>query len=109
MFDALFQKVANERRVVLFWRGMLLLVILGGWGELYGRFVDATWFSRPSLIFSRIWTMAGHGLVGHILTTLTEMAGGLMIGVPLGALLGLTLGRLPVTAGSGSADHFRPL
>lgn len=98
MFGALSQEGANERRVVLFWRSMLLLAILGGW-ELYGRFVDATWFSRPSLILSRIWTMAGHGLAGHILTTLTEMAGGLMIGVPLGALLGLTLGRLPVTAG----------
>jgi len=98
MADARSQDVAAERRAVLFWRCVLLVAILAGW-ECYGRFVDDTWFSRPSLIFARIWTLAGHGLAGHILTTLTEMAGGLIIGVPLGALLGLILGRLPVVAG----------
>ena len=76
----------------------LLVVLLGGW-ELYGRFIDDTWFSRPSAIFGRIWIWAGDGLAGHIATTLTEMFSGLLIGVPLGTLLGLILGRLPVVAG----------
>jgi NitT/TauT family transport system permease protein len=93
-----FQNVAAERRTVLVWRCILIVSLLGGW-ECYGRFVDETWFSRPSLIFLRIWQWAGDGLVGHIATTLTEMAAGLAIGVPLGALFGLTLGRLPVLAG----------
>jgi len=71
---------------------------LCGW-EAYGRFVDETWFSRPSLIFARIVTWAGDGLAVHVATTLAEMAGGLAIGVPLGTLLGLVLGRLPLLAG----------
>jgi NitT/TauT family transport system permease protein len=98
MLDAPPHDVVTERRVVLFWRLVLLTFLLGGW-ELYGRFIDDAWFSRPSLIFGRIWMWAGNGLAMHVATTLTEMAGGLMIGVPLGALLGLVLGRLPVVAG----------
>jgi NitT/TauT family transport system permease protein len=98
MFGAPVQNAAAERNIVLAWRGVLLVSLLCGW-ELYGRFVDATWFSRPSLILGRIWLWAGDGLAGHIAVTLSEMAGGLLIGVPLGTLLGLTLGRLPVVAG----------
>lgn len=93
-----FQNAAFERRAVLFWRGVLLASLLGGW-ELYGLFVSDIWFSRPSAIFARIWTWVGDGLAGHIATTFIEMIGGLLIGVPLGTLLGLILGRLPVVAG----------
>src|SRR3954466_4145356 len=92
------QNAAAEQRVVLAWRVALLIFVLGAW-ELYGRFVSAIWFSRPSAIFARIWVWAGDGLAGHITTTFTEMAAGLLIGVPLGTLLGLVLGRLPVVAG----------
>src|SRR5947207_15929050 len=98
LMSTLFQDSATERRAVLIWRCILLVVLLGGW-ELYGRFIDDTWFSRPSAIFGRIWIWAGDGLAGHIATTLTEMFSGLLIGVPLGTLLGLILGRLPVVAG----------
>lgn len=95
---ALTQNAALERRIVLVWQCALLVVVLGGW-ELYGRFIDDVWFSRPSAILSRIWLWAGDGLEVHIATTLSEMALGLLIGVPLGTLLGLVLGRLPVIAG----------
>jgi NitT/TauT family transport system permease protein len=95
---SLTQNAAAERRIVLIWRAMLLAILLGGW-EFYGRFVSDVWFSRPTAIFGRIWTWAGDGLAGHVATTLTEMAAGLLIGVPLGTLLGLVLGRLPVVAG----------
>jgi NitT/TauT family transport system permease protein len=89
---------AAERRAVLMWRCGLTLALLCAW-EFYGRYIDATWFSRPSLIVGRIWTWAAGDLITHVLTTFGEMAGGLLIGVPLGTLLGLVLGRLPVIAG----------
>ena len=88
----------SEQRIVSFWRIFLLAVLLCGW-EAYGRFVDDTWFSRPSLILARIIEMAGSGLEVHIATTLSEMASGLAIGVPAGTLLGLLLGRMPTVAG----------
>jgi NitT/TauT family transport system permease protein len=92
------QTPAVERRSVLIWRVALFAIIVCGW-EAYGRFVDATWFSRPSAVLVRLWVWAGDGLAGHIAVTLTEMIAGLLIGVPLGTLLGLVLGRLPVVAG----------
>jgi NitT/TauT family transport system permease protein len=98
MFGARSQGVVAEQRIVLIWRYGLLGAVLCGW-ELYGRFVDDTWFSRPSAILGRLWTWAGDGLAGHIATTLTEMVCGLLIGAPLGTLLGLILGRSPVVAG----------
>lgn len=94
----LFQSAPAERRLVLLWRAALLIAIVGAW-ELYGRFVSDIWFSRPSAILARIWTWAGDGLVFHVLTTFAEMGAGLLTGVPLGTLLGLILGRLPVVAG----------
>jgi NitT/TauT family transport system permease protein len=98
VFSESSQNFAAERRIVRMWRYGVLAAVLCGW-EFYGRFVDDTWFSRPSEIVGRLWTWAGHGLAGHIATTLIEMTGGLLIGVPLGTLLGLVLGRLPVVAG----------
>ncbi|MGN6572145.1 MAG: ABC transporter permease [Pseudolabrys sp.] len=87
-----------EQRIVIACRLALFAALLMGW-EFYGRLVSDVWSSRPSLILGRLWTWAGEGLAGHIATTLTEMAGGLLIGAPLGTLFGLVLGRLPVVAG----------
>lgn len=84
--------------MITFWRYALLAALLSGW-ELYGRLVSDVWSSRPSLILNRLWQWSGEGLGGHVATTLTEMGAGLAIGVPLGTLLGLVLGRLPVVAG----------
>lgn len=72
-------------------------VVLVGW-ELYGRFVDANWLSRPSDIAARIAEWAAGDLAIHAAVTLGEMAAGLAIGVPLGTLLGLILGRMPLAA-----------
>ncbi|MEA2879273.1 MAG: sulfonate transport system permease protein [Hyphomicrobiales bacterium] len=88
----------SQRWNIAFWRCVVLVVLLSGW-ELYGQFVDDTWFSRPSLIFARIIKLTGEGLAFQIVTTFAEMLAGLLIGVPLGTLLGLILGRLPVIAG----------
>jgi NitT/TauT family transport system permease protein len=90
--------VTAEQRLVIVCRLALLVALLVGW-ELYGRFVSDVWSSRPSLILGRLWTWSGEGLAGHSATTLMEMGGGLSIGAPLGTLLGLVLGRLPVVAG----------
>lgn len=93
-----FHTASSERRAVVLWRAALFVAIVGGW-ELYGRFVSDIWFSRPSAVLGRILTWASDGLAFHILTTFSEMGAGLLIGVPLGTLLGLVLGRLPVVAG----------
>ncbi len=89
---------ASGQGNVLLWRGLLLITLLGGW-EAYGRLVSEAWFSRPMLIFARILTWAGDGLGGHVAITLAEMLAGLAIGIPLGTVFGLVLGRLPVAAG----------
>jgi NitT/TauT family transport system permease protein len=78
-------------------RILLAVVLLAAW-ELYGRFVDATWISEPSLIALRLVKWAAGDLVVHLATTLAEMAVGLAAGVPAGILLGLVLGRAPLTA-----------
>jgi NitT/TauT family transport system permease protein len=89
--------LSSQRRSVVLWQCAIAAVLVAGW-EAYGRFVDDTWFSRPSLILARIVSWSMDDLIVHIGTTLGEMAGGLAIGVPLGVLFGLVLGRLPTVA-----------
>ena len=93
------QKIRDNDRTatVLTWQLAIAAVILVSW-ELYGRFVDANWLSRPSDIALRIVQWAASDLVVHAAVTLGEMAAGLAIGVPLGTLLGLILGRMPLAA-----------
>jgi NitT/TauT family transport system permease protein len=74
------------------WRVAFALVVLGIWqaaGSLWGD----EWISRPTLVAARIVELARTGLAGHIATTLSEIALGLLIGVPLGTLTGILLGR----------------
>lgn len=92
------KQAAAEQRVVNLWRFALLATLVLGW-EAYGRLVSDVWSSRPSLILGRIWQWGGEGLAVHVATTLFEMGAGLAIGLPLGTLFGLILGRLPVVAG----------
>ena len=75
----------------------VVAAVLAAW-EAYGRLVDQTWISLPSLIVSRLITWASSDLATHVVVTLTEMLVGLGIGAPLGAALGLVLGRSPVLA-----------
>lgn len=87
----------HRTATVVAWQVAIATIILVGW-ELYGRFVDANWLSRPSDIAMRIAEWARGDLVIHAAVTLGEMAAGLAIGVPLGTLLGLVLGRMPLVA-----------
>jgi NitT/TauT family transport system permease protein len=65
---------------------------LAAW-ELFGRYVDDTWTSRPSAIFAQLAEWAADGLARNVYVTVVEMAVGLAIGLPCGILLGLWLGR----------------
>jgi NitT/TauT family transport system permease protein len=73
-------------------RVILIVVLLSVW-EFFGRFVDATWTSQPSLIIVRLAQLARHTAV-----TLTEIVVGLCIGVPSGVVIGMWLGRSTLTA-----------
>jgi NitT/TauT family transport system permease protein len=72
-------------------------MLLATW-ELFGRLVDATWTSQPSLIAMRIIELLPGRLSLDIAVTLAEIAAGLLIGLPSGVLVGLVLGRMPFTA-----------
>ncbi|MGX1305416.1 NitT/TauT family transport system permease protein [Amorphus suaedae] len=73
-------------------RGFLLAALLALW-EAYGAFGSARYTSRPSAILDRFWEWASGDLLHHVLVTTTEIASGLAIGVPLGLLVGMALGR----------------
>ena len=79
------------------WRLVVACVLLGSW-EFYGRVVDATWTSQPSLIAARFVELLPGRLWFDVVVTLSEIAVGLSIGLPSGVLAGLVLGRLPFTA-----------
>jgi NitT/TauT family transport system permease protein len=73
-------------------RAALACVLLAAW-ELFGRYVDDTWTSRPSEVAARLAEWAAGGLGYNVAVTVAEMAAGLAIGLPCGTLLGLWLGR----------------
>jgi ABC-type nitrate/sulfonate/bicarbonate transport system permease component len=75
----------------------VLVGFLATW-ELFGRLVDPTWTSQPSLVATQLAELAHDGLAWHIAVTLAEMAIGLAIGVPTGIVLGIWLGRSPLPA-----------
>jgi NitT/TauT family transport system permease protein len=77
---------------------IILAIALFGLWEFFGRFVDATWTSQPSLIAIRLVEWALGGLARHIAATLTEIVLGLCIGVPTGVVVGMWLGRSPLVA-----------
>lgn len=77
---------------------LAVTVVMFALWEAYGRLVDQTWTSLPTLIVARLAAWAATDLARHIFVTLAEMFLGLGIGVPLGAALGLVLGRSPVLA-----------
>ncbi|WP_454873494.1 ABC transporter permease [Paraburkholderia xenovorans] len=76
-------------------RLVVAVCIVAGWEALGQHGADA-WISRPGAIAARLWMWSTTDLWMHLGTTLLEMLIGLVIGVPLGALSGLLLGRAPV-------------
>ena len=95
---------ANEtvmRRAIsstIFWQIIVGAALLALW-QYIGYMPGTQWISQPSLIAERLvrW-MSGGEFYYHLLITMTEIAVGIVIGVPFGALFGLWLGRNRVLA-----------
>jgi len=80
----------------------ILVIVIGGW-EIASRanVLDPFFFSRPSVFFARAlqWLadpavrLGGHSIYHHLGVTLAEMAGGFILGVLAGVVVGFLLGR----------------
>lgn len=89
----------NRRRTVLFWRWVILFVLLGGW-EAGARLeiIDEFFFSRPSAIWERLvdWVVNGTSegpLWLHLWVTMEEALAGFALGSVTGIVVGIALGR----------------
>ncbi|MEZ2408651.1 ABC transporter permease [Bosea sp. UNC402CLCol] len=89
----------NRRRTVLFWRWVILFVLLGGWeaGARLG-IIDEFFFSRPSAIWERLvdWVVNGTSegpLWLHLWVTMEEALVGFALGSVTGIVVGIALGR----------------
>jgi NitT/TauT family transport system permease protein len=87
-----------ERRRTLLWQLGLGVALLVLWQLAALAFGDR-WISRPTLVAVRLWSWLAGDLYRHLATTLIEVFAGIALGVPIGAALGLWLGRSPI-AGS---------
>jgi NitT/TauT family transport system permease protein len=87
----------NGLRRDVFEKGLAIVALLAAWW-IAGRVFGARWTSDPIAVGIRLGQWAADDLWLHAVTTLYEMAAGLAIGVPLGALIGLWLGWNPVAA-----------
>ena len=79
------------------WRTIILVGIIALWeGSVLLGYLDAFWMSSPSLIGARFVELLIDGsLVFHTSVTLWEAFSGLVVGVLVGAALGLLLGVSP--------------
>jgi len=91
---------ARRRRVVVnALRALLLILLIGGWevGSRVG-FIDPFFWGQPSKIWAQIVTWATKGtaqgpLWQQVAVTLEETVLGFLIGVGLGVIFGIVLGR----------------
>jgi NitT/TauT family transport system permease protein len=88
-----------RRRMVLFWRYLILVVFLGGW-ELSTRLkvIDEFFFSMPSAIAARLYQWMVEGTDGvslwyHLWVTMEESLIGFFTGAFAGIIIGVALGR----------------
>jgi NitT/TauT family transport system permease protein len=92
----------RRRRAVFAIQAGLLILVMGGW-EFAARFgvIDRFFFSQPSAFISRAFgwladpalLLGGRSIYHHLLVTLEEMAGGFILGVSSGVIVGFVLGR----------------
>jgi NitT/TauT family transport system permease protein len=89
----------SRRRMVMFWRLLILVVFLGGW-ELASRaaIIDEFFFSKPSDIVYRLWDWMTEGTDGvslwyHLWVTMEEALLGFFTGALAGIIIGVALGR----------------
>jgi len=93
---------ARKRPIVLAVQAGLLVLLIAGW-EFAARFhlIDTFFFSQPSIFISRAFQwlsdpavqLGGRSIYHHLLVTLEEMAGGFILGVLAGVVIGFLLGR----------------
>ena len=93
------QALRRRKRMVLFWRFLILAVFLGGW-ELAARqeWLDEFFFSKPSSIAIRLWEWITEGtaegpLWYHLWVTMEEALIGFFTGSLAGILVGVALGQ----------------
>jgi len=85
--------IAARRRTLLCQIGVGLALIVA-WQLAAALFGDR-WISKPTLVAVRLWSWLAGDLYRHLATTLAEVFAGIGIGLPIGAALGLWLGRSP--------------
>jgi NitT/TauT family transport system permease protein len=89
----------RRKRMVLFWRLLILAVFLGGW-ELATRleWLDEFFFSRPTAIAVRLYEWVTEGtaegpLWYHVYVTMEEALIGFFTGAVAGVVVGIALGQ----------------
>jgi NitT/TauT family transport system permease protein len=89
----------KRKRMVAFWRWLILCVFLGGW-EIAARvkIVDEFFFSSPTAILRRLYEWMTEGIDGislwyHLWVTMEESLLGFFTGAVAGILIGVALGR----------------
>ncbi len=83
----------RRRAAVHLWRAGIVIAALAVWQFGSGPLFNPRWFSTPQTVAIRlVEDLTTSVFWGHALVTLTEMAAGFAIGVPLGALAGLAYG-----------------
>lgn len=76
------------------WRVGIVIALLSFWQFAPPSLINVRWFSRPSLIATRLMNdLMTLELWHHIAVTLVEMAVGFAIGISFGAVAGLAYGR----------------
>ena len=89
-----------HRPMVRIYQILLGVIMIGVWqGGVSAGVLDKFFFSRPSDIAQRVWTLFAGGTVwAHLGTTLAEALLSFGIGAALGILLGFVLARRPLLA-----------
>jgi len=97
------QEKRSHRRVI-FGRLLVLVVFLGLWQGVSGRFIRVFWLSQPTLVVERLikWFGSANFWI-DVRTTLLETLLGFIFGASAGFAVGLSLGRSKLLA-----DIFRP-
>ncbi|MES2259517.1 MAG: ABC transporter permease [Pseudomonadota bacterium] len=93
------RSVLHRKRLVAFWRWLILIVTVGGW-ELATRahVLDPFFYSSPGAILERLYEWATEGIDGvslwyHLWVTMEESLLGFFSGSIAGILIGVALGR----------------
>ena len=83
-----------SRRATLVWRIALVLVVIGLWEFVSGRYVPPLFISSPSDVAGKLWALAVSGkLAFHASYTAMHAIAGFLLGATAGMAAGLMLGR----------------